>query len=445
MTLSPGGYGPSAFTVLLLNLCLIQFSGAWLWPSMDFGGVDGMALEKTFGLALQYPLWALIMLAVYRFYVRHRTKEITTVLAPFLAFWLLGCFTALLGYDPIASFRLLLLWLVAACAAAVIGSNLPQPQLIGALLKGLLFLLIGSAILGIFLPEFGQQAYGTDKEVWRGLFTTKNQLGWIASIAFVGGIGSYSLAPPSLRHTTILISALCLLMSDSAGALLSAIGAIAYWYWLGKLPSRFGIGNAIVLLLLGITTFLILFQLGLPLLLEAAGRDSTLTGRTDIWELYFAEMLNSPFFGEGPGAFTGFSPYTVPLAYKLQEFGGILTPHQMYLGAFGDSGAIGLVVFVLTLLHITLILPLKNRTAIFRLSGALGALIMLDGLVETHEIYNAGIGFFVMILLLSSAMQNKFPMYGFGRKNRFFNNSSLRLQAYKYQPLNDRVMRKPFS
>ena len=391
--------------LLLLILCIIQFSGAWLWPSLGFGSLDGKPLEKSFGLLLQYPLWMLIMLALINHYNKNKLAEIFTVLWPFIPFWLLGSLSAIFGYDPIASFRLLFLWLATVLAAVIISFAVSVSTLLKYLLFIFLFLLSGCILLSIFSPDYGQQLYGLDKGVWRGFFAGKNGLGWISAIALLISITSKIESLIYLRIVTLMASIVCLVMSNSVGAVFSVFAAFLYWQFLRKTPTSLNFSAKLILLMIVIIMLSIFALLGYSLLLDVIGRDATLTGRTDIWELYFNAMLNSPFLGEGPGAFTGYSPITEPLADQLKEFGGILTPHQMYLGAFGDSGLLGLLVYIFTLLYVTIILPLKIKTDIIQMVGSIGMLIIIGGFVETHEIYSSGIGWFVFILVYTQSLK----------------------------------------
>jgi len=398
---------------LLLFLCVIQFSKAWLFPTLEFGDLDtdtnNLHMDAGLALAFAYFLWLMIVLAFFIAITQNQLGLISRALAPFAPFFFVGCVSALFGFDPSASFRLLFLWLATALAAVLIGTMLPPAVILKNLLWILFYILLGSFFLALFFPEYGKQPYVND-EVWRGFFISKNSLGWIAAISLTLSSAINIKPLLYLRIVTGFISIVCLLFSECAGALLSCLGAIAYGRIVLKFLDGFSISTAIVIISVSVVSLVTIILFVLPLLMELIGRDMTFTGRTDIWEMYFSDMLNSPFLGEGPGAFTSVSPFTLKLAYKLQEFGLIFTPHEIFLGAFGDSGIIGLSIFILTMLYLSLVLPLKHKSGISRLLGSLGALVILDGLVETHEIYNSGIGWFILILLYTQNISVRFRL-----------------------------------
>ena len=89
----------------------------------------------------------------------------------------------------------------------------------------------------------------------------------------------------------------------------------------------------------------------------------------------------------------------MPLALLLIEDGSIFTPHQMYIGAFGDAGVLGLLSMLAMLFYMVFVVPVKQRDIVTHSSAAVCMLIMLGGLMETHEIYKTGVGFFTLIFL----------------------------------------------
>jgi len=148
----------------------------------------------------------------------------------------------------------------------------------------------------------------------------------------------------------------------------------------------------------------------LPSLLELLNRDPTLTGRTEIWQLYFNSMMNTPWFGQGPGAYTASSPITLPLATHLGQGGSIVTPHNSFLGAFGDAGLIGVLAFTSLLIYLSVIAPMQRASAALQTSASIAFLMITLGMVETHDVFTAGPGWFLLILSRSVAIRELYVL-----------------------------------
>jgi O-antigen ligase len=286
-----------------------------------------------------------------------------------------------------------------------IGVTLPQQQTLRVVLWTALVILLGSALYALALPNYGAQVYGAHN-VWRGFFLNKNQLGWFASLTLVVGALCVRRLDGRLPLLVALVSAVCLVGSGSKGALVASVLVVAYGYVLVRLRHAVtpGFGTAIVLVL-GLTGGVVAALAYQPLL-ELLGRDATLSGRTSIWSVFFNAMADSPWLGQGPGAYSGLSPLTAVLANRLDDLGAIVTPHSSYLAAFGDAGLFGLVAFIGLLIYISLVEPLTRRNPLFLMSGTLCFLIAASGFGETHDVFTAGPGWFLLILLRATAWQD---------------------------------------
>jgi exopolysaccharide production protein ExoQ len=393
------GKGPQIFYVIFLLMCLVQFSMAWIWKTPEFADLDGNRADKTFGVPFQYSIWALIISIFMVNFFQERLQYAWRVLIPLLPFWLIGCFAGTLGFSPVTSFRSLTMWMAMALAASLIGINLPKKIALRALFYGFFLICLCSIALAVLNPEKGTQDYGADIGVWRGMFLTKNQFGWVAAIGLVFALSAYRALPKYWREVMISIALVSLIMSKSAGATLSALGAFGYSVWLRNLPLTISLEKASIIFLVSVTSISVLFFTSFTSVLEMFGRDATLTGRTGIWAAYLGEIVKSPIIGRGPGAFTDVSPYTMPLALKLIDDGSIFTPHQMYIAAFGDAGILGLLSFLAVLFYFVFVVPISQRGIVTHTSAAVCMLIMLGGLMETHEVYRTGVGFFTLIFL----------------------------------------------
>lgn len=387
------------FQAVFVLLCMIQFSNAWYWPThTDFSNTTAPRYEKHFGVPFQYGMWLLITCTAGLHMVRHGVDKILVTLRPWMLFWLVGVLAGVLGIQPIVSLRYSIFWLVMALSAAVAGVELTPRQVLAAVLGSLFVVLAGSIVLALLAPGAGTQQYGS-RFVWCGAYVSKNQLGWVAALACPFGL--HGLRDPRLRTLSagVLMAALvCMVFSQSKGALVAAVAGLGYIALLSILSGRFSDGLA-ALLAIGTGAGLVgMVKLVLPMLLEMMGRDATLTGRTDIWDVYFSAMLQTPWLGQGPGSFTGLSAITEKLAAMLADLGGIYTPHNMFLGAFGDAGIFGLLAFCGVLLYVGVIDPMREGTAWSRAMAGLCVVTIVGGMVEAHEVYSMGVGGFILVI-----------------------------------------------
>lgn len=399
--------GSGRFWTLLLVMSIVQFSAAWLYPASTFGGVDTMINEKAMGVPFQYLLWLLVLLALCLHVARAGFDFLAKALLPFLPFFLVGLFASVLGIAPFTSLRSLILWTFCALAAAVIPFELPARQSVKWLFRMATILIVLSVLLAVLVPKLGTVGYGTADSVWRGVFTNKNQLGWIATLILLVSAGMCTRKRWIWPVLMIFLSAVCVWKSGSKGALLAGILTLGYLGLVKVLRSKVTPALGVTTVLLALGCILIFGFFVMPELLAALGRDTTFTGRTFVWSLYFNSMLNTPFLGEGPGAYTALSELTTPMAIRLTELGAIVTPHNAFLGAFGDGGILGVFAFAGVLIYLGIVSPFLRQDRMTLVCAGIAFFNMAHGLVETHEVFIAGFGWFLMIFLRALSMKQE--------------------------------------
>jgi exopolysaccharide production protein ExoQ len=391
------------FWTLLLVMCWVQFSTAWIYPPIRFGGVSAMIDSKPHAVPFQYLLWLLILFGTLLHVRSAGLERLARVLAPFALFWLAGAAAALFGMAPLAALRLLILWSLMALSAACIGLELGAPRALRPLCLAMMLTLLMSALLALALPRYGTQLAGPDA-VWRGLFTNKNQLGWVSALCLVFGWHLRAAGVRKAAWALIGLSLLCLLASTSKGALVAALAALLFSSIVRRLSRHVAAGFGLAVLTVVLACLGAICLLAFPLLLEWLGRDATLTGRTEIWSAYFRSMMATPWLGEGPGAYTSLTPLTWRIASRFESFGAIVTPHNYYLGVFGDAGLFGLLGASAALVFLVLVRPLQRWTPLSAACSALGFALAVHGMVETHEVYTPGAGAFLLILMHAVAV-----------------------------------------
>ena len=235
------------------------------------------------------------------------------------------------------------------------------------------FVLIPVSILFIkYYPDFGrayEPGLGYWKPMYTGVTTTKNLLGMIALVTGLGAMWRFihmRRAEDGARKKGQLLAEGALLamvfwllyMANSATSLSCFLMAgtlilVTSWAWVRRMPA---LVHALVFAMVAVSSFALFSGSGGGLL-GTLGRNSTLTGRTDIWNQVLS-MAESPFLG------TGFESFW--LGPRLQKIWNIWwwhpnEAHNGYIETYLNLGWVGL-----TLLGVVLVAGYRSIFATFR-------------------------------------------------------------------------------
>lgn len=230
----------------------------------------------------------------------------------------------------------------------------------------LISLLITSAyfaVMSFLAPYLGT---GT---VARGIFRSKNAMGsamiilWLSSLCIIVD----SAAPKMLRLAAVFAAALAafqIYRADSATAVLLALGIFGMVFFMTVLPRSGMIRQPwfyiVVLAFLGLGLMMASLFFSsqtidpINAVLGAFGKDSTLTGRTVLWQYATRQIEQTPLLGVGAGGF--WTPYD-----KLSEASRIYEEfhkasyatfsfHNSYFEIAVHQGLLGLFISILTVI-----------------------------------------------------------------------------------------------
>jgi O-antigen ligase len=113
-------------------------------------------------------------------------------------------------------------------------------------------------------------------------------------------------------------------------------------------PTRVLIAGVVVALAALVIALLDIDVADVAALISRTGHASeiaTLTGRTDIWGFYIAEILKEPFLGYGYGS----SKYLMPLLYRTAWGWTTTHAHNMWIQVAFTTGIIGLALLMLVI------------------------------------------------------------------------------------------------
>ncbi len=203
-----------------------------------------------------------------------------------------------------------------------------------------------SLVVSLALPQYGVHSDGF-AEGWRGVFVHKNTLGRLMVLstmlflllalsvhkyrwAMWGGLGlSASLLLLSNSKTALVVLSILLILLPFCGTL--------RWRYTLMMPSLIVavvLGGGVAVWLFGTT----------ETVLDALGKDVTLTGRSGIWSAVLEKIWDYPWLGHGYGAFwlgwEGQSSY-VWVATSFQPSHA----HNGFLDLWLDLGLLGILAF----------------------------------------------------------------------------------------------------
>ncbi|AYD02488.1 exopolysaccharide production protein [Neorhizobium sp. NCHU2750] len=273
--------------------------------------------------------------------------------------------------------------------------------------------ILGAVLVMLYSMAFGIYSYDSMDGSYSfvGAFSSKNQLGLYASLGMVFAV----LYAVVFRRRDIwlvgagaaaLLCAYCLMASQSATSVITTAGLLAAC--MAYLP--FGLlapGNRklifVGILVIGLAVVVAGLQMGaVDAILGLFGKDSTLTGRTFLWQNGIQIAASNPIFGLG---YQGFWVVGNPEAERLWDYFAIDTRsgfhfHNTYIEIVVETGFVGLGLLVFVMLrnvfgHLNAMLNRRKDPSSIVLF-AVSLLLLMRSFVEIDVIFPYQIGSFLM-------------------------------------------------
>lgn len=224
----------------------------------------------------------------------------------------LAVVSAAWSIDPGTSFRRGIAILFTTFFGFYLSSALNWKDLLRLLGVVWLILAVGNLIAGGLVPGFGVM-HEIHVGAWRGLWFEKNAMGGnFARASFLFG---FLLMMDKERRKMwafgLLASIMLVLLSTSKTSLLGlclGMGLLMLFLWMKR--GRIISVATVWFIVTAIAAVAFIFFVQPEILVQIIGRDLTLTGRTDIWEVLFRLIGERPLLGYGYGAFWG--EYSAP-------------------------------------------------------------------------------------------------------------------------------------
>jgi O-antigen ligase len=281
------------------------------------------------------------------FYIVHATKLTFAITrAPW---WVVMALYAICSgawsQDPALSFRRGLILVGTVLFGLYFGSRFELKEQIDILALTLFVIVITSAVVGIAAPSIGVER-GHHLSDWRGLFIQKNYLARIDVLAILVFIFWKPRYPP-LRYFALGVAFMLLPLTGSATALavLAALLVVKPLFSLIRVKAQLIVPLAMLVLTAGAGLTMLAVN-NSSLVLAFLGRNSTLTGRTQLWHECIVSIMKRPLLGYGFDAFwlgmNGESGRIIVASHWLVGYA-----HNGILELWLNLGCIGLVLFLI--------------------------------------------------------------------------------------------------
>lgn len=262
--------------------------------------VEGSA--QVIGIGIQLIADTLVLILVLRHYRTIRARLATARWT--IAFAILVLVSTLWSQDPSITGRRAVGFVLATLFALYFANRYSLQGQVKMLWQLMILLSVLSIIFAVFAPKFGlSQDTGERAGDWMGVFTQKNACAraMCFAIALALARGKRDLA----GFASIVLFLFVLFMTRSRGGWAVAVAFFGLYVFLKVLNKFDAVGRRILAATFGIvaTSGAVLVFVFADKLLPMIGRDSSLTGRTAIWQQVWLAIWERPLLGYGYSAF----------------------------------------------------------------------------------------------------------------------------------------------
>ena len=293
-----GAFKVSLLSMLVLLLVLVQGTSTTLTlvyqlaPNLEpvISALWGMTyLMALVGLVANFGINWLTWLVRYRL---------------LLCILLIGtAFSAMWSIDAALTMERTVHLIGSTIIAFYIGFTVPLTRIVAVTATVLGLLMVASVVVAFAVPSIGIEEY-EGRQVWRGIMTSKNTLGFWSAITVLACavvMGNVStLGKKFLCVIGIAFSLVALVFSVSATSLLALVVSALVMSYL-YVAFRFDLGLISTLVLGVMCASLVGFAFYNINTAELIGRSGDLTGRGDVWQQTWKLILKQPLTGYGYG------------------------------------------------------------------------------------------------------------------------------------------------
>jgi exopolysaccharide production protein ExoQ len=231
-----------------------------------------------------------------------------------------------------------------------IASRFSLKQLLQLIGWTCIVIVVSSIVVALLMPSDGVM-----QEIhigaWRGVFDHKNTLGRMMTFSAVVFVLLY-INRAMRRWVSVLgllMALLAMFMAQSATAIVVLVGTLLILPLLQVLRWRSNVAIIIAILIILLGGFAVTYVwANTEEVLSSLGRDVTLTGRTELWQLSFEAVLARPWLGYGyDGFWVGWNSESAHIWVRV--FWEPPHAHNGWLELLLSLGAVGLTLFIASL------------------------------------------------------------------------------------------------
>ncbi|PRD42547.1 exopolysaccharide biosynthesis protein [Phyllobacterium phragmitis] len=302
-----------------------------------------------------YALWLPLVLVDYRHVIGNYSR-----FSWILAFGLFACLSFTWSAAPSVTLRAGIQYMTTIICALIASRVIDSKTFASGVSLGVGVVLLYSLAFGRYHYDPLDGSYS-----FVGAFSSKNQLGFFASLGLYFVFASFFVLRTSIAWRCIAVplgglSAYCLLASSSATSIIATLATFMIIITVGlvlKFSPRNRRAFFIVGLVIAVAVAAVALNAGaVNLILGAFGKDTTLTGRTYLWDQGLRAAQESPLIGVGYYAYwvQGFSE-----AERLWDEFYIGSRsgfhfHNTYIEVLVELGYVGLVLISLVMVRVLL-------------------------------------------------------------------------------------------
>ncbi|GLQ24509.1 hypothetical protein GCM10007853_23830 [Algimonas ampicilliniresistens] len=339
-------------------LVLVFFSGAIV--GLTFPSAEALeAGDSPLARLLWYPIYGIVAGMTLMNFAKVLRLVSRNPLIIMCVLWL--GLTFFWSIDPGVTMRRSIGLLMTTMAGLAFAARYDWGEMVQHIGAAVLILCLITLMLVLLNPTRGimQEIY---PGAWRGPWAEKNYLGGIMAKGFAVMLCAFAMRPKRIWiwGPTAMLCLFMMLMSGSKTALLAMMGCFGI-FLVVRVFRRFPFLRVPVIwaVIAGTAGLALIMTVGLEWALGLIGKDPTLTGRTDIWQLLAMAIQDKFWLGYGYGTF-----WMDPLgpSYQTREVlqWSVPTAHNGWLDSWLSGGAVIIILFGL----LTLMTAIKSLTRI---------------------------------------------------------------------------------
>ncbi len=385
---------------------LLSMMGVTFFPftKLNPNALSGIDLTPT-GAISQLGIYAYVVFILNSRFHCFFSNALLIFKSPFLGFLLIiATFSAFWSITPDITLKASIVLLGTVTYATHISNQFNWQEIVSLWRWSSTIIALASVPVAMFIPSMGVNA---TKAGWQGVLGHPNPLGALMALNTILWC-VYTDDRPQHRGMSIslaIVSFTVMIFAHSGGAICISITLLSLLVLL-RFLRRFSLPYAFIILIVftivgGYATFFVAEKL--ELILNALGKDLTLTGRTEFWPKVVEAITKRPLFGYGYKGFWQPWQGTSNPAIWITTKAGWVAPHSHngFLDLTIDLGLIGLLSFILSFLQNVvrgLLYMSRNRLSESTLPLIILIFLVIKNISETG-LWGLTLDFFLYVLV----------------------------------------------